>query len=62
MKASTFLIFTGLLLTMAAVGGIETGGPILDCVLVAILGLSTMACGVLMLKVTERPVDNPTLW
>jgi hypothetical protein len=47
---------------MAAVGGIETGGPILDCVLVAILGLSTMACGVLMLKVTEPPVDNPTLW
>jgi len=62
MKTSGFLIATGFLLTMAAVGGIETGGPVLDCVLVAIVGLSIMACGVLMLKVTERPVDNPTLW
>jgi len=62
MKSSTFLIFTGLLLTFGAVGGIEQDGPLLEGILLAILGLSTMACGVLMLKVTERPVDNPTLW
>ena len=62
MKSSGFLIFGGFLLTMAAVGGIETDGPLWDCVLVAVVGLMCMACGVLMLKVTERPVDNPTLW
>ena len=62
MKSSTFLIVTGLLLTFGAVGGIENDAPLAEGILLAIVGIATMGCGVLMLKVTERPVDNPTLW
>jgi len=64
MKASTFLLFTGFMLTLGAVGGIENNGPLLDCLLVAVLGLATMGCGALMLRQQEadRPANNPTLW
>jgi hypothetical protein len=50
MKASTFLFVTGFMLTFGAVGGIENDAPLLDAVLVAVLGLATMGCGALMLR------------
>lgn len=40
-------VFAGLLVTMAAVGGIDnaTDGNLLACVAIAILGLAVMASG-----------------
>ncbi len=52
----------GFLLTFGAVGGIENDGPLVDCLIVAVLGLAIMGCGSLMLHRAKRPVDNPTLW
>ena len=36
----------GLLVTMGATGGLDNNGDILQCVLMAIIGLSIMAWGV----------------
>jgi hypothetical protein len=64
MRASTFLIISGLIWTLGAVGIIETDGNLWDGILFAALGLGIMGCGVLMLRGEQpkRPVDNPTLW
>jgi len=45
-KSATFLFFTGFVLVLGAVGGIENDSSLLDCVLIAVLGLAIMACGV----------------
>ena len=58
MKAYAFLMITGFLLTFGAVGGIENDGPLLDCALIAVLGLATMGCGVLMMRVAESQQLN----
>jgi hypothetical protein len=50
MKSAMFLVITGLLLTLGAVGGLENDGPLLDCTLVAVLGLAVMGCGSLMIR------------
>ena len=50
MKASTFLLAVGFLMTFGAVGGIENDGPLLDCLIVAVVGLAVMGCGSLMLR------------
>jgi hypothetical protein len=62
MKSATFLLAVGFLLTFGAVGGIENDGPLVDCLIVAFVGLGIMGCGALMLNRAERPVDNPSLW
>jgi hypothetical protein len=62
MKSAGFLLAVGFLLTFGAVGGIENDGPLVDCLIVAVLGLAIMGCGSLMLHRAKRPVDNPTLW
>ena len=62
MKSGIFCFTVGLLLTFGAVGGIENDGPLLDCLIVAFVGLGIMGCGALMLNRAERPVDNPTIW
>ena len=51
--AVNFLIFAGLFLTFGAVGGIENDGPLLEGLLLALLGLATMGCGVLGMKVLD---------
>ena len=50
MKSAMFLVITGLLLTLGAVGGLENDGPLLDCTLVAVVGLAVMGCGSLMIS------------
>ena len=65
MNAGMFLFITGLILTMAGVGGIEhsiTDEELLSGVLASAVGLGIMYCGVLWLQ--REPgtgVDNPTL-
>jgi hypothetical protein len=60
MKSAMFMFITGLLVTLGAVGGIENDGPLLDGVLIALVGLAIMGCGTIKLK-REQLVDNPTL-
>ena len=53
-KAANFLLVTGFLLTFGGVGGIEfsiTDTDLMGAMLIAILGLSTMYCGILAHKV-----------
>ncbi len=50
MKSTAFLIFTGFMLTFGAVGGIENDAPLLDGVIIALVGLSIMAVGVLKMR------------
>jgi len=50
MKASAFVILTGLLLTFGAVGGIEHNEAVLTAVIVAVVGLLTLGAGVLMMR------------
>ena len=40
----------GLLITLGAVGGIETGGPLLSGIVVAAIGLAIMASGTNAMK------------
>jgi hypothetical protein len=48
------VLFTlGLVITFGAVGGIENDGPLLDCLIVAIVGLGIMGCGSLAISVLE---------
>ena len=61
-KNTSMILFTvGLLLTLGAVGGIENDGPLLEGLLLATVGLGTMFCGTLGMKVADSQVDNPTL-
>jgi hypothetical protein len=65
MKSGFFLYVVGLIMTMGGVGGVEQSLDNLSLVgagLIALLGLAVMYCGVMMIKINERPVDNPTLW
>ena len=51
MRASTFLMAVGFMLTFGAVGGIEQEtATLLDGTLLAVIGLGIMACGVTMLR------------
>ena len=47
---SIFMIVVGFLLTFGAVGGIENDGPLLDGMIIALVGLAIMGCGVLAMK------------
>jgi hypothetical protein len=51
---SIFMIVVGFLLTFGAVGGIENDGPLLDGMLIALVGLGIMGCGVLALKRLDK--------
>ena len=57
MKSSTamFVVILGLLITMGGVGGIEmsTDSELLGAMLIACLGLLTMYCGVIALRVSD---------
>ena len=58
MKSSTsmFVVIVGLLVTFGAVGGIETSvtdKEMLGSMLIACLGLLTMYCGVIALRVSS---------
>jgi len=48
-----FLIAVGFLVTLGAVGGIENDAPLLDCLIVAAVGLGLMGCGVLGMKTLD---------
>jgi uncharacterized membrane protein len=65
MNAGMFLFITGLLLTMAGVGGIEhsiTNDELISGLLASAVGLGIMYCGVLWLqREPGSSVDNPTL-
>ena len=53
MKATAFLIFTGLLVTLLGVGGVEhsiTDGELAQAVVVSVVGLLIMWAGTLKLK------------
>jgi hypothetical protein len=53
-KAANFLLAVGFLLTLGGVGGIEhsvANADLVGAMLIAILGLSTMYCGILAHKV-----------
>jgi len=61
-KNTSIVLFTiGFFLTFGAVGGIENDGPLLEGLLLAIVGLSIMFCGTLGMRVADSQVDNPTL-
>jgi hypothetical protein len=47
---AVFMMVVGFLLTFGAVGGIENDGPLLDGVIIALVGLGIMGCGVLAMK------------
>jgi hypothetical protein len=54
--AAMFLVFTGLVLTLFGVGGVEnslTNTELLTAVAVSVVGLATMWCGVLGLRSAE---------
>jgi hypothetical protein len=53
-KPAIFLIAVGFLLTFGAVGGIENDAPLLDGLLIALVGLGIMGCGVLALKRLDK--------
>jgi hypothetical protein len=53
-KQSIFMIAVGFLLTFGAVGGIENDAPLLDGMLIALVGLGIMGCGVLALKRLDK--------
>ena len=58
MKTNTamFLVITGLLLTMGAVGGVESSldnSSLIGAVLLSIVGLSIMSAGVAALRVSD---------
>ena len=56
-KTAAFLFFTGFMVALGAVGGIENDAPLLDAVLVAVVGLGIMGCGALY----GRRVDSPVV-
>lgn len=60
MKSTAFLFITGFLVTFGAVGAIENDGPLLDGIIIALVGLAIMGCGAIKLKRDEL-VDNPAL-
>jgi hypothetical protein len=54
---TAFMIITGLVTTMAGLGGIEqsiTNAEMMSGVLVAVVGLGIMYCATLMIKQEER--------
>lgn len=56
-KSAMFLVVTGLLLTMAGVGGVENSietAELLQSLAVAVIGLGTMGCGVLAIRVQQN--------
>jgi hypothetical protein len=62
-KNTAMVLFTfGFLMTFGAVGGIENDGPLVEGIILAIVGLGIMFCGTLGMKVADsQQVDNPTL-
>ena len=59
MNSATFLMITGLLLTMGGVGGIEnsiTDSELATATLLSVLGCAVMWCGVRMMQI----LDNQT--
>ena len=53
MKATAFLIFTGIVVTMAGAGGVEhsiTDAELFSSILVSCVGLGIMYCGTLMAR------------
>jgi len=53
MKATAFLIFTGIVVTMAGAGGVEhsiTDAELISSLLVSGVGLGIMYCGTLMAR------------
>ena len=54
--AAMFLVFTGLVLTLFGVGGVEnslTNTDLLASLAVSVVGMATMYCGVLGLRSAE---------
>jgi hypothetical protein len=57
MNSATFLMITGLLLTMGGVGGIEnsvTDADMGTALLISILGMGVMWCGVRMMQILDN--------
>jgi hypothetical protein len=52
-KESNFVLIVGFLMVFGAVGGIENNGPLLDGMLIAVVGLLMMGAGVLGMKVLD---------
>jgi hypothetical protein len=55
-EGATFLMIVGLIITFGGVGGIEVSGndrELMGSMIVSILGLATMYCGLLALKVLD---------
>jgi hypothetical protein len=50
---SNFLMVVGFFLTFGAVGGIENDGPLFEGLVVAAVGLGTLGCGVLGMRVLD---------
>ena len=64
MKGFAFY-FVGLIVTMSAVGGIETSTTtlaLIKCCIISLVGIALMLIGVSYVKQNERPKHNPTLW
>ena len=52
-KEINFVLIVGFLMVFGAVGGIENDGPLLDGMLIAVVGLLMMGAGVLGMKVLD---------
>lgn len=56
-RSAMFLVFTGLLLTFGAVGGMDDPAKaefFVEQCLLAVVGLAIMACGVLAIQVQQN--------
>jgi hypothetical protein len=56
-KSAMFLVITGLVMTMAGVGGVENSlatVELLQSLAVSVVGLCVMGCGVLAIRVQQN--------
>lgn len=59
--AAAFLIIVGLIITLAGVGGVEhsfTDSELAGAVAIAIIGMLTMACGVIAQRINNHYGDG----
>jgi hypothetical protein len=57
MKSAGFLLFTGLILVMGGVGGIENSvaeAELLSSTVISLLGCAVMWCGVRMMQILDN--------
>lgn len=54
MKAGMTLFGFGMLMAFGAVGGMENDGPLVESIILAVVGLGCAYCGTLMIRNAEE--------